>query len=195
MRPRTALAVGLLLLSARSAPAQSLIELRGSTTQYRFVDFTHTFKSAITTDLLYLGAPGSDELYLGAGYAWKPAGGVNFTPLLYFVAGKQSDERGLALCLSVFVDRAGWRVLGFGGRFFRLAGGVPDYDFLDSLDLTRVVAKCWEIGVSGGFLHSGESWNPLVGPTLKLSDRLGTTALAVRGGYRSELRLIRTFSF
>ena len=195
MRPRIALAAGLLLFSARGVPAQSLIELRGSTTEYRFVDFTHTFKSAFTTDLLYLGAPGSDELYLGAGYAWKPAGGVGFTPLLYFVAGKQDNERGLALCLSLFVDRGGWRVLGFGGRFFHLGGDVPAYDFLDSLDLTRVFAKRWEVGVSGGFLHSGDTWNPLVGPTLKLGDRLGTTALAARAGYRGELRLIRTFSF
>ena len=57
MRPRTALAAGLLLFSTRGVPAQPLIELRGSTTEYRFADFTHTFKGAFTTGLLYLGAP------------------------------------------------------------------------------------------------------------------------------------------
>jgi hypothetical protein len=95
----------------------------------------------------------------------------------------------------VFVDRGGWRVLGFGGRFLRVSGGVPDYDFLDSLDVTRVFAGKWELGVSAGFLHLGPDWNELIGGTLKRNDKRGATAVALRGGHTTELRVIRTFVF
>jgi len=177
-----------------AASAQTLIELRGATTEYRFVDLNHTFRSGLFLDLVYVGAPGSNELYVGGGWSFKREG-VTLTPILYGVAAKENDERGVVLAGSVFIDRGGWRVLGFGGHFFRASGDVPDYDFLDSLDVTRVIAKRWELGVSAGFLHIGEDWNPLVGGTVKLNDSRGTTALAFRGGYRGELRLIRTLTF
>jgi hypothetical protein len=185
----------LLALLPASAAAQTLVELRGATTEYRFVDVNHTFRSGLWLDLLYLGAPGSNELYAGGGWAYRPARGVTLMPILYAIAAKENRERGFSLSASVVVDRGGWRVLGFGGHFFRLSGDTPDYDFLDSLDVTRVVAGRWEVGVSAGFLHIGKDWNGLIGGTVKLNDARGTTALAVRGGYRGELRLIRTFTF
>jgi hypothetical protein len=170
--------------------------LRGATTEYRFVDLNHTFKSGLFLDLLYLGAPGSNELYAGAGWSWKPAQGVTLTPIVYGVAAKENDERGIALCASVFVDRGGWRVLGFGGRFVRASGDVPSYTFLDSLDVTRVFAGKWELGASAGFLRiGGGPWNELIGGTLKFNDKRGATAVAVRGGYTNELRVIRTLVF
>jgi hypothetical protein len=178
-----------------AAPAQSLLELRGATTEYRFVDLNHTFRSGLFLDLVYIGAPGSNELYAGGGWSFRPREGVTLTPILYAVAAKENEERGVVLAGGIFLDRGGWRVLGFGGRFFRTSGEVPDYDFLDSLDVTRVFARRWELGVSAGFLHIGEDWNELIGGTLKLNDARGTTALAVRGGYRGELRLIRTLTF
>jgi hypothetical protein len=48
-----------------------------------------------------------------------------------------------------------------------------------------------------GFLHFGgeSSWNELLGGTLKFNDKRGATAIAVRGGYTTELRLIRTLVF
>jgi hypothetical protein len=159
------------------------------------VDLNHTFRRGLFLDALYLGATGSDELYLGGGWSFRPAKGVTLTPVVYAVGARQNDERGVALCGSVFVDRGGWRVLGFGGRFVRTSGGVPDYDFLDSLDVTRVVGRRWEIGASAGFLHLAGDWNELVGGTVKLNDRLGVTALQVRGGHRGETRLIRTIVF
>ena len=175
--------------------AQTAVELRGSTTRYRFVDLNHSFARGLFLDLLYLGAPGSNELYAGGGWSFKPAQGVTLTPIVYGVGAHENDERGLALCASLFVDRGGWRALGFGGRFLRAKGGVPDYDFLDSLDITRVIARRWELGVSAGFLHVGQDWNQLIGGTLKLNDKRGATALSLRGGHKTELRLIRTLAF
>jgi hypothetical protein len=192
---RTPLALLLLLAPGPAADAQTVVELRGATTEYRFVDLNHTFKRGLFLDLLYLGSEVSNELYAGVGWSWRPAQGVTLTPIVYGVAGKEGDQRGVALCGSVFVDKGGWRVLGFGGQFLHTSGEVADYTFLDSLDLTRVIAKRWELGVSGGFLKSGDAWNELLGGTLKFNDRLGASAVAVRGGYTTELRLIRTFVF
>lgn len=184
-----------LALAPAAARAQTVVELRGSTTEYRFVDLNRTFKSGLFLDLLYLGAPGSNELFAGAGWSFKPAQGVTLTPIVYGVAARENGERGLALCGSFFVDRGGWRVLGFGGRFLRASGDVPDYDFLDSLDVTRVIAGRWELGVSAGFLHVAGEWNELIGGTLKLNDKRGAAALSIRGGHDTELRLIRTFVY
>ncbi len=187
----------LLLLAASpdAARAQTVVELRGSTTEYRFVDLNHTFENGLFLDLLYLGAKGSNELFAGGGFTFRPAKGVALTPIVYGVGAKENGERGVALCASVYVDRGGWRLLGFGGRFLRTSGEVPDYDFLDSLDVTRLIAGKWELGVSAGFLHTGGAWNELIGGTLKLNDKRGATALALRGGYDTELRLIRSFVF
>jgi hypothetical protein len=184
------LLAGSLAFFAVEARGQTIFELRGSTTRYRFVDFLHNFKSGLATDVIYIGAPGADELYFGAGYAWKPATGVTVTPLVYGVVGKQDGERGLAACASLFLERGGFRALGFGGHFFKLDGEVSEYDFLDSFDLTRVAGR-WEVGVSAGFFHQAGDWNPLIGPTLKLNDKKGTTAFSLRGGYKTELRLLR----
>ena len=190
------LGLGLIVaLLPAAAHAQTVVELRGSTTRYRFVDLNHTFTRGLFLDLLYLGAPGSNELYAGGGWSFKPAQGVTLTPIVYAVGAHDNDERGLALCASLFVDRGGWRVLGFGGRFLRASGDVPDYTFLDSLDVTHVIAGKWELGVSAGFLRIGDDWNELIGGTLKRNDKRGATALAVRGGYKTELRLIRTLVF
>ena len=194
MIARLGLGLVVALLPA-AAHSQTVVELRGSTTRYRFVDLNHTFTRGLFLDLLYLGAPGSNELYAGGGWSFKPAQGVTLTPIVYAVGAHENDERGLALCASLFVDRGGWRVLGFGGRFLRASGDVPDYTFLDSLDVTRVIAGKWELGVSAGFLRIGDDWNELIGGTLKRNDKRGATALAVRGGYKTELRLIRTLVF
>jgi hypothetical protein len=192
---RALLGLGLSLLLPGALEAQTVVELRGATTEYRFVDLNRTFESGLFLDLLYLGSEVSNELYAGAGWSWKPAQGVTLTPVFYGVAGKEGHQRGIALCGSVFVDKGGWRVLGFGGRFLRISGDVPAYTFLDSLDVTRLLAGKWELGASAGFLRTGGVWNELVGGTLKLNDKRGQTALALRGGSTTELRLIRTFVF
>ena len=174
--------------------AQTVVELRGSTTRYRFADLSHTFANRIVLDALYLGVPGMNELYLGAGYQLRPANGISLAPLLYFVGGKENDERGACLAASLSVDRAGWKVLGFAGHFFRTSGRVSDYTFLDALDLTRALGR-WELGASAGAYHTNGDLTALAGPTVKRNDKRGSWALSARFGSDTELRLLRVLSF
>ncbi len=191
-RPWTILATTVALASAaRLAPAQTELELRASTTAYRFVDLSHTFGNRLVLDGLYVGEPGSNELLLGAGYELRPGRGVSLTPLLYGVFG--NEGRGVTLGGFFSLERGEWRVLAFMGHFFR-TGGHPDYTFVDSLDLTRAIGR-WEVGASVDAYHSEGGLIWLVGPTLKWNDRLGAWALSVRFGDATELRLTRTLAF
>jgi len=186
-------ALGLWAL-ASPARGQTVAELRGSSTRYRFVDLNHTFGNKVLLDALYIGVPGMNELYLGAGYAWSPSKSVSLTPILYGVLGKENRERGVVLSALLTGQAGRFKALGFGGRFFRASGGVASYDFLDSLDLTLVIGA-WEAGASGGFFHQSGDWSLLVGPTLKRNDPRGAWALSLRGGDDTELRLIRVLTF
>lgn len=196
MRPDLLVAASALAGAALSGPAaaQTVVELRGSTTKYRFADLSHTFASRVVVDALYLGVPGMNELYLGAGYQLRPAAGVSVAPLLYFVGGKENAERGACLAASLSVDRAGWKVLGFGGHFFRTSGGISDYTFVDALDLTRALGR-WELGASAGAYHTNGELTALAGPTVKRNDRRGAWAASARFGSDTEVRLIRILSF
>src|SRR6185436_17534863 len=168
-RPRryaTAAMVVLVGILAASADAQTVLEARGSTTDYRFFDVSHGFRGGLVLDALYTGVPGMDELYLGAGYAWKPAKGVTVTPIAYGVVGFQNHERGITLGALLALDRSGFRSAGFLGQFLRLDGDVPSYAFADSLDLTRVVGQ-WELGASFGFFRQSGSGTWQLGPTVK----------------------------
>ena len=91
---RLAIAALAVFGAAPAASAQTVVELRGSSTRYRFVDVNHTFSSKLFLDALYIGVPGMNELYLGAGYAWSPSTSFSLTPILYGVAGKENRERG-----------------------------------------------------------------------------------------------------
>lgn len=196
MRAEVVVAAGMLAGAALSAPvaAQTVVELRGSTTKYRFADVSHAFANRVVLDALYLGVPGMNELYLGAGYQLRPATGVSVSPLLYFVGGKENEERGACLAASLSVDRAGWKALGFAGHFFRTSGNVSDYTFVDALDLTRAVGR-WELGASAGAYHTNGALTALAGPTVKRNDRRGSWAVSVRFGSDTELRLLRILSF
>ncbi len=196
MRADVLLAAGALASTALSGPAaaQTVVELRVSTTKYRFADLSHTFANRIVLDALYLGVPGMNELYLGAGYQVRPAAGISVAPLLYFVGGHENDERGACLAASLSVDRAGWKMLGFAGHFFRTSGRVSDYTFVDALDLTRALGR-WELGASAGAYHTNGDLTALAGPTVKRNDRRGSWAVSARFGSDSELRLLRILSF
>ena len=198
MRGPDALLAAAVALATAALPgaisAQTVVELRASTTKYRFVDLTHALPSRLVLDVLYLGVPGMNELYVGAGYQLRPATGISVAPLLYFVGGKENAERGACLAASVAVDRAGWKALAFAGHFFRASGGVSDYTFLDALDLTRAVGR-WELGASAGAYHTGGDLSWLLGPTVKRNDRRGAWAASARFGSDTELRLLRTLSF
>ena len=194
MTRRSAVLQAALVFAAAPAWAQTVVELRASSTHYRFADFSHTFASGAVVDVLYLGADGSDELYAGAGYQWKISKAVVLTPLLYGVAGKQAGERGVVAGAILSVDTGGWKTVGFIGNFFRLAGDVPDYFFLDTLDATRVLGR-WELGVSSGFFRQSGDWNPLVGPVVKRNDSRGSWALSARFGSDTDVRLVRVLTF
>jgi hypothetical protein len=194
--PDTFLAAAALAAATLAAPlsAQTVVELRASTTKYRFLDVAHTFANHVVLDALYLGVPGMNELYLGAGYQLRPAAGVSVAPILYAVLGKENHERGACLGALLSVDRGGWKVLGFVGHFFRMGGGVSDYTFVDALDLTRVSGR-WELGASAGAYETRGDMTWLVGPTVKRNDRRGAWAASARFGSDTELRLIRILSF
>jgi len=176
------------------AAAQTVVELRASTTKYRFADLSHTFANRVVLDAVYVGVPGMNELYLGAGYQLRPATGISIAPLLYFVGGKENAERGACLAASLSLDRAGWKMLGFGGHFFRVSGGVSDYTFVDALDLTRALGR-WEVGASTGLYHTNGDLTGVVGPTVKRNDRRGAWAASARFGSDTDVRLVRVLSF
>jgi hypothetical protein len=183
-----------LLGPASTASGQTVVELRGSSTRYRFVDLNHTFGNKLLLDLLYIGVPGMNELYVGAGYAWSPSRSFSLTPILYGVVGKGNRERGVVLSALLTGQAGRFKVLGFGGRFFRTSGDVPSYDFVDSLDLTAALGA-WEAGASLGLFHQEGASSILVGPTLKRNDSRGAWGLSLRGGDDTEVRLIRVITF
>lgn len=174
--------------------AQTVVELRASTTRYRFFDVSHTFKNRIVLDGLYTGVPGMNELYLGAGYQLRPAAGIAVSPIAYAVFGKENDEQGLCLGALLSTDRGGWKVAGFAGHFFRTSGQVDDYTFVDALDLTRALGR-WEAGASVGLFATGGDATWLVGPTVKRNDGRGAWALSARFGDDTEFRFIRVLVF
>jgi hypothetical protein len=189
-----AAAAATVALLAAPLSAQTVVELRGSTTKYRFVDVAHTFANRIVLDALYVGVPGMNELYLGAGYQLRPSAGVSVAPVLYAVLGRESHERGLCLGALLAVDRGGWRAAGFAGHFFRTSGEVADYTFVDALDVTRAFGR-WELGASTGVFATGGDATWLVGPTVKRNDRRGAWAASARFGDDTEFRLLRILTF
>lgn len=193
--PLFLLACLLLVTPAATAGAQHLLEVRGAPdSKYRFVDWNYTFANGFVTDVFYVGVPGSNELNVGGGYAIK-RGAVVITPLVYAVIGKEGGERGVKVALLVMADKNGWKVASFLGNFSPVSGEVGVYQVLDTLDVTRVIAKRWEVGLQSGFFKSGDAWNPQVGPLVKLNDKHGAWAASYRFGPQHEFRLGRVFAF
>jgi len=192
-RPGILIAVTVALLSSvRPATGQTEIEFRAATTEYRFADLSYTHQSGIILDAVYIGFPGVDQLFLGAGYEFDPTPGTCLIPILYGVSG--NDTRGVTLGGLISLDGRRWHLEGFFGHFFRSDGRVPDYTFVDTLDVTRSIRR-WEVGVSAdAFEEEGQvAW--IAGPTLKRHDDLGTWALSARFGDERELRLTRKVDF
>jgi hypothetical protein len=184
-----------LLLCAVPAAAQTVFEGRyGFETEYRFVSLSHTFEAGPYLEALYVGVPGQNELYLGAGYQLRPTQGVALTPVVYGVFGKENDQAGVTLGGLLSVDRGGFKVLAFAGHFFRVEGEVDDYTFVDALDLTRALGR-WELGVSTGMFATGGDSSWIVGPTVKRNDSRGAWAAAARFGDDTEYRVLRVFVF
>jgi opacity protein-like surface antigen len=200
-----ATAAGLALLAcagdarAQAAPP-NYVELRGAVDGdgnfYRYAEYTRFFANGITLDSVYVGVPGQNELYLGAGYGFHLTPTLTLTPLGYAVVGLdgETDEFGLTLGVFIVGTAGPWGIYTFAGYFEPLSGTVPRYFFVDSLDVSRRLGK-WELGVSTGhYVVSGE-WTALVGGVVVHNDSHGAWRLLVRGGSAFEARLVRTISF
>ena len=125
--------------------AQTTMEARGSNSKYRFVDVSHAFKNNVVFDALYIGVPGSNEVFVGGGYQFKPAKWLTISPLLYGGIARENHERGVKVAVLALVDTGSWRSAAYIAQFAPVAGEAKRYFLCDSLDVTRVV-KSWEVG-------------------------------------------------
>ena len=196
MRRPTALLAATIVVAGlvRPAAAQTEVEIRGSTTEYRFVEISHSFDGGLLLDGLYTGEPGMNEVYLGLGYEISPNDRTSVIPIAYAVAGREYGERGLTLGSLLDLDHPKWRLVGFVGHFFPTRGDIPSYTFVDSLDLTRKFGR-WELGASAAAYEDEGDIVRVAGPVLKWRDRLGTWAATARFGDQSEFRVVRTLAF
>lgn len=148
-----------------NASAETDIELRASTAEYRYFELSHAPRAHIVFDVLYAGYPGENELYVGAGFISGPTLGISITPLVYDVFGIEDDDRGIAPGVQLHLDGERTQLVGFAGHFFRTEGDVSDYSFIDPLDLTLVAGRCEVGGSAVGYESEGVSyWS--VGPVL-----------------------------
>lgn len=156
--------------AASPAAAQTEIEVRASTIDYRIVDLSHTFGSGLVLDAFYAGDEGLEVVHAGAGYDFGTDDRTSVIPILYGVRGAGHDQRGMTLGLYLSLDRGRWRTVAFLGRFFRTDGDVPDYTFVDSFDLTRAFGR-WELGISASAYRIAVESNLEPEPTLQRNDR------------------------
>lgn len=199
---RVLAAAGTLALGAASASAQgappNYVELRaavnGDGDLYRYAEYTRFLANGIVLDSVYIGVPGQNELYLGAGYGFRLTPTLTLTPLLYGVAGKENDELGVTLGVFVAGTAGPWSVYTFAGYFEPIDGDVPRYFFVDSADVARRVGR-WELGLSTGHYVVSGDWTALVGGVVVHNDARGAWRAYVRGGSGFEARLVRTLSF
>jgi hypothetical protein len=183
-----------LLSGVRNIAGQAVAEVRIADTRYRFADVSFTRKNGVVLDGFYVGVPGSNELNVGGGYAFK-RNALTLTPLIYAVIGKEGGERGVKTALLAAYERDGWKFGSFLGAFVRTSGSTDSYQVLDTADLTRTLGKWWELGVQAGVFRSGGAWNTQVGPLLKLNDSRGAWAASYRVGQQKEFRVGRVLVF
>jgi hypothetical protein len=185
---------GALVGSPAVSAGQHLVEVRLADTKYRFVDWNYTWKGGAVADAFYVGVPGSNELNVGGGFAFK-AGPLTLTPLVYAVAGKEGSQRGVKIALLAAFEKDGWKLVSFVGDYICASGSVGSYQVLDTLDVTRTIATRWDVGLQTGFFRVDGAWNTQIGPLLKLNDRRGAWALSYRFGHENELRIGRVITF
>lgn len=197
-RSRRLLVTSLVACCATAYPgyavAQTTMEARGSNSNYRFVDVSHAFNNNVVFDALYIGVPGSNEVFVGGGYQFKPAKWLTISPLLYGGIARENHERGVKIAVLAIVDTGSWRSAAYVAQFAPVAGEAKRYFLCDSLDVMRVV-KSWEVGASLGIFaqDNANSWK--LGPMLKHNDKRGAWAVSARGGTDFELRINRVFVF
>jgi hypothetical protein len=204
MAALTSIAAVLVLAAPEAARAQApppnYIELRGAVNGdgdfYRYAEYTRFLSNGVVLDAVYIGVPGQNELYLGAGYGIKLTPTLTFTPLVYAVAGKENDQFGVALGTFVVGTLGRYSIYSFAGWFEPIGGDLPRYFFVDSLDVARKIGSSkWEVGVSTGHYVIGGDWSKLIGGVVVRNDARGGWRFYVRGGSAFEARLGRTIAF
>jgi hypothetical protein len=188
----------LLILAALPRPvlaeAETELEMRAASTEYRFVDLNHSFDSGLVFDALYTGEPGMDELHVGLGYDLSSSERSSVIPIVYAGFGRQYGERGATLGALIYVEREKARFQCFLGHFFPVRGEVSAYTFVDTLDWTRAIRR-FEVGASASaYEYEGEIVR-VIGPVFKWNDHQGTWAASARFGDESEFRLVRSLVF
>lgn len=181
------------------ALGQDFVEVRAGVTRdgltYRYLDYNHTFKNDVVVDIAHYGAPGQNELWVGAGKYKKFNEGFSATFAGYLVAGKENKQLGLGL--------SSW---GSGGNkkvavnyqvygFIPAKGSVKKYLAVDTFDVTYKVNKKIEVGGSAGMFWTGSNGNFTAGPIAKINDKYGAFSFSVRAGAYTEFRIGRTSNF
>jgi len=181
-----------------AAAAQGSAEFRTGVSNggaiYRYIDYNFVFHNKVVVDAFYIGVPGQNELYFGLGYQIPVTKSLTVTPMLYEVTGKEGSENGLAIGAAVIGSVKGLNVNGYICHFEPVAGSVPRYSFMDTLDISKKL-KRWEAGGSGGFFYANKKWNPLIGPVIMRNDERGSWKVHLRGGATFEARLTRSLTF
>jgi len=185
-----------MLALASSLVAQSnFVELRGASTQYRYSDWMYSSPRNLVIDVCYIGTPGANEFDAGLGYQLKPLPSLTLFPLVYTTITKEGD-RGAKLALLASLEVSGWKANAYLAQNWAIAGNSPSYLVLDTLDITHPLGKRLEVGGSLGFFHQTQTWNPQLGPLVKLNDQFGSWVVSWRMiGPQKEFRVGRTLAF
>lgn len=195
---RTFYCVGILLLFVCSVWTQDFVEVRAGITKdgvtYRYIDYNHTFKNKLVVDIAHYGAPGQNELWVGAGYNVK---NEQFSGVIsgYLVVGKENKQVGLGLASFGGGKVSKANVVYQVYSFIPTKGSVKRYLAVDSLDVTGNISKKVEIGGSAGMFLTGKNTNFIAGPMVKINDKVGSWNFSIRGGAYTEFRIGRTFNF
>jgi hypothetical protein len=195
MRAGRLVAAGLMAIAActGTSGAGNEVEMRAASSAYRFLDLSHDFDSGWVVSLLYSGDPETNDLHAGAGYFFGEEERNSLTPIVYGVRGSLG-ERGVMVGIDGRVAPGVWRIVCFAGRFFDTGGEVPDYTFVDALDVS-IAFGAWEAGLSAdAYWIEGESF-VAAGPLLKHHDSLGSWAASARFGEQDEFRVARVLDF
>lgn len=169
---------------------EGLVEIRVSSTEYRYFDIFYSTQSGWAVDAFYIGVPDSDEINLGLGHDFLVKGLV-LTPALYIVRDVSAGTTALKLGLIFNMDRDGWKIVGFLAHNAPLEKEGLVYQVLDPLDLTHSLGR-WDLGASIGFFRHRDSdgkrhWNLQAGPVIKLNDKDSRGAWAFSARYGPEI--------
>lgn len=180
--------------SAIASAQNNYVELRGASPRYDYEEYGRDLPHNLNVDFVHIGVTGQDQWFIGLGKHLTPVKGVNLTPYIYAVVGT-NGQRGAMIAVNASVERGRWKANAFLGRFLRIKGSVSSYTALDTADVTRIINKRIDIGVSTGFFRQEGTWNVQSGPMVRFKDSHGAWVVSYRFGATNEVRLTRTFSF